>query len=477
MDRKRLKIDERGEEMEEIQIGIIGMGDMGRLYASKFAKAGWKHINVCDRPETYAKLQEEFQGSGLTVMPDGHHVSRISDFIIYSVEAALIDAVVAQYGPSTKLGAIVSGQTSVKAPEKLAFDKYLPKDVRIVSCHSLHGPKVDTVGQPLLLIQYRASDEEFEFVQRIFQCFGSSYVFINYEDHDVVTANTQAVTHAAFLTMGTAWRCSQAYPWESGLYPGGIETVKINIMLRIYSAKWHVYAGLALLNPAARKQVSQYADSATALFKLMVGENEEALTQRVFKARREVFGWADDEEGTGGARTRIIGDEKGKGRERKPILMSDKLLDQFHMAARRASTTGNGVKGEAIEAPPPNSHLALLAIVDCWYTLQIDPYAHLDLAATPVFRLWIGVCEYLFRSPARVRAAVRAAIHDHDFRSDDTEFVIAARGWAQAVQFGDFDLYRWRFEQTREFFASRFEEANRMGAEMLKVVLSQSQSS
>lgn len=33
-------------------------------------------------------------------MRDGHHVSRGSDFIIYSVEAEYLDSVVAQYGPS-----------------------------------------------------------------------------------------------------------------------------------------------------------------------------------------------------------------------------------------------------------------------------------------------------------------------------------------------------------------------------------------
>lgn len=46
--------------------------------------------------------------------------------------------------------AIVAGQTSVKAPEKAAFEKYLPEDVHIVSCHSLHGPTVNPVGQPLV---------------------------------------------------------------------------------------------------------------------------------------------------------------------------------------------------------------------------------------------------------------------------------------------------------------------------------------
>jgi prephenate dehydrogenase len=46
--------------------------------------------------------------------------------------------------------AVVAGQTSVKAPEKAAFEKYLPEDVHIVSCHSLHGPTVNPVGQPLV---------------------------------------------------------------------------------------------------------------------------------------------------------------------------------------------------------------------------------------------------------------------------------------------------------------------------------------
>ena len=34
-------------------------------------------------------------------MRDGHAVARSSDFIIYSVEAASIDKVVAEYGPCT----------------------------------------------------------------------------------------------------------------------------------------------------------------------------------------------------------------------------------------------------------------------------------------------------------------------------------------------------------------------------------------
>ena len=449
-------------ERAQLQVGIIGMGDMGRLYARKLREAGWIHVNVCDRPELYETLRAELADTGLTVMRDGHHVARQSDFMMYAVEAGNLRRVVSEYGPSTKVGAIVAGQTSVKQPEKEAFEAFLPADVHIVSCHSLHGPHVDPRGQPLVLIQHRAPDDKMNLVERILSCLESRYVYMTYDEHDTVTANTQAVTHAAFLTMGTAWSQAKAYPWETGKHTGGIETVKIYLCLRIYGAKWHVYAGLALLNPQASIQVTQFAASATALFKLMLASDYDALVARVFAARRRVFGWADDELGR---------NEPG----RPPILMSDELLNEFHVLAERVNH-GERRAQEAAQAltttsaPSPNSHLSLLAIADCWHVLGIDPYRHLELAATPVFRMLIGVTQHLFRCPERLLAACRAAANDWSFRSDDLEFVVASRAWAQAVQFGDFDAYQKRFELTRKFFEPRLEKANKVGAEMLKTL-------
>jgi hypothetical protein len=48
------------------------------------------------------------------------------------------------------------------------------------------------------------------------------------------------------------------------------------------------------------------------------------------------------------------------------------------------------------------------------------------------------------RSTERLEVAIDCAIGDKTHRSDDTEFVVAARGWSQCVSFGSFDLYRNR---------------------------------
>ncbi|CAL1705426.1 unnamed protein product [Somion occarium] len=438
-------------------IGLIGMGGMGTMYAKYLSAAGWKKIYVCDLPSKYDALKQQYQG--ITVLRDGHGVSRISDWIMYSVEAEFIDKVVAEYGPSTKVGAIVAGQTSVKTPEKYEFEKHLPEDVQIVSCHSLHGPTVSPLGQPLVLIKHRASDDALRLVENILRPLGSRFVYMSYEEHDIVTANTQAVTHAAFLSMGTAWASASSYPWEHGYYVKGIETVKVNIMLRIYSNKWHVYAGLAMLNPSARIQIDQYARSTTEIFKLMLAGDDVGLTKRIYEARDKVFGGNGAEEGV---------------KHRAPILLSEDILNRFSLGKPRETSGGSATPPSPTGGLPANSHLSLLAMVDCWAHLDIQPFVHLDLAATPIFRMWIGVAEYLFRSQNRLDAAIHAALYDVSHRSDDLEFVVAARGWSQCISFGSFELYRERFEQTARFFQSRFEDATKLGSAMIQAIMDSS---
>lgn len=224
----------------------------------------------------------------------------------------------------------------------------MPEDVEIISIHSLHGPSVNPKGQPFVIIQHRASDESVKFVEEVFSSFESKVVHLSGEMHDRITADTQAVTHAAFLSMGQAWKANNQFPWELPRYVGGIENVKINITLRIYSNKWHVYAGLAILNPAAQKQVRQYAQSVSELFKLMLGGHGDEFRARVRAAGQAVF----------------------KTGTRRELLLKDEVLDRFSL-------------GKTPSSRMPNSHLSLLAIVDCWWKLGIVPYDHM-ICSTPV---------------------------------------------------------------------------------------------
>ena len=44
-----------------------------------------------------------------------------------------------------------------------------------------------------------------------------------------------------------------------------------------------------------------------------------------------------------------------------------------------------------------------------------------------LFRIWLGVTEYLFRNETLLNEVINTAIEDNTFRSDDLEFTFAAR--------------------------------------------------
>jgi len=62
------------------------------------------------------------------------------------------------------------------------------------------------------------------------------------------------------------------------------------------------------------------------------------------------------------------------------------------------------------------------------------------------------------------------AVHDDTFRSDDLEFVFAARGWAECVRIGHFETWRERFVETQRFFEPRMAGAIEVGNNMIAAI-------
>jgi len=404
---------------------------MGALCARKWAKMGFC-VFGSDLPDRLERLEETFKGTSVKIMATAKDVARQADFLMYCVETAKIADVVAATADSVKFGAVVSGQTSVKHPEILAFEEYLPVDVQIFTCHSLHGPAFSTEGQKLVVIPHRVSATNYEKVLSIYQALESEIIEIkSYQQHDQIMADTQAVTHMGFESMGTAWKNAGFYPWDHQAYATGIDNVKILTTLRIFSYKAHVYAGLAILNPAARKQVKQYAKCESELFKMMICENEEDFRERILAAKAFVFHG-----------------------ERHFITLDEQIMLDFSMREQ-----GEGHRS--------NSHLSILAMVDTWRQLGINPYENL-ICQTPPFRLRLGIAEYLFKNEALLEETIHTALYDKSIRKDDLEFHSAVREWASIIEYGDMEGYLAHFNQVKDFFGERLQDGARQSASLIE---------
>lgn len=414
-----------------MEIGIIGTGDMGTLYAKQFAGAGYR-VNCCDLPENRARLEKDLAETGISILDNGIEVSRRSDLIFYLVPVEDIEKSVAQYGPSTRKDAVVSSGASVMTPAIAAFERFLPGDVSIINWHWLFAPSIPPQGQSTALVNHRSSESAYQRTRDVFETIGTRIIELpSYQEHDKITADTQAVTHVGFEAMGTAWKNMGSFPWENPTYVGGIDNVKVLMCLRIYGGKSHVYSGLAVHNPFSREQIGQYAKSVSELFGLMIQEDELKFRERINKAKGAVFSGA-----------------------KSPILLDDVVMGEFSL-------------GIPSEQRTPNSHLSLLSMVDAWYQAGLNPYDNM-ICQTPPFRLRLGIAEYLFRNPDLLEESVQAALYDKKIRRDDLEFHTAVREWSTIVGNGDTVGYHRQFEATRVIFADRIPEGMRRSGELIR---------
>jgi prephenate dehydrogenase (NADP+) len=412
-----------------LKIGIIGLGDMGRMFALRWSSINYE-VHGCDLAENYILLKSEFETQNLFIhKKPADFLSKI-DFLLICVETSKIGIVVKEIAELNPKNLIISAQTSVKAPEIKAFDVYLDASNEIVGSHALFGPHVDPAGQTVVMFNHKASQESFEAIQKLYSDLGSKIEILeNYEQHDKLMADVQVVTHIGFESLGTAFMHRKTFPWESKTKIAGIDNIKILLTLRIYSYKSHVYAGLAFQNPYAAKDVRTFAATQNDLFTFMISENKQKFESKVKKARDKVFLQNQDE-----------------------VLLNDALLEEF--------TLNPG------EYHVANSHLSLLSMLCTWDKLDSNPYKNM-MCQTPPFRLRVGLVEYLCRNEDLFNETIETAVFDKSIRQDDLAYHTAVHEWANILQLGDEKAYSKHFDETKRFLAPRLQEGLELSSRLI----------
>jgi prephenate dehydrogenase (NADP+) len=412
-----------------MKIGIIGLGDMGKMFA-KIWDAKSYEVFGCDLPQNVNAIKEELKNTSVTILKDAVAISRTCDFIMYAVEVDNIEKIVKHAGPSTKQGAIVTGQTSIKTPEIKAFMQYLPKDTQIIGSHALFGPSVSPVGQTIAVFNQRASKEAFDTALKIYKDTGAKLeVLDNYETHDKMMADVQVVTHVGFESIGTAFMHRREYPWEDNTRLSGIDNIKMLLTLRIYSYKAHVYSGLAFNNPYARNDVRKFATIENELFGMMISENRQKFVSKILRARDKVF-----------------------KNHNSNMMLNDSLMAEYSLNPELEHK--------------PNSHLSLLSMVCTWAELKTNPYENL-VCQTPPFKLRVGLAEYLFLNEDLLNETLVAALKDKSILKDDLAFHTAVHEWTNILELGDKRAYEKHFEATKRFLKPRLEEGRLKSSELI----------
>lgn len=251
-----------------------------------------------------------------------------------------------------------------------------------------------------VIIPHRASHQSLKRVEKVLSCLKSNVTILSARDHDQMTANTQSLMSIIFLSLATAVQAGAASP---SLSPQGSITGTIqNLASRMANQKWHVYAGISLLNPYAEAHVTQFMTSASEIQISIQEYRYEDLLRRLRHCGQKIFAAAPD------------------------------------LSVSKASFVPQSKLSYNEEA----MLLSLLATIDTWSNLNISPASHYP-CSTPQYRVWVSMVEYLLFTPGELEASLYMLFEKG---MSSCKVVESCQVWQKCIKDVDFKMFEQAYD-------------------------------
>jgi len=175
-----------------------------------------------------------------------------SDIVLVSVTIEKTMEVIRQVAPLMRPGSLIMDVTSIKSEPVRAMKAYAPVGVEALGTHPMFGPSMPSMrGQTIILtpVEERTGQWLNE-ISSLFQSDGAHVEVLGPEEHDRIMAVVQALTHFAYIGIGSTLKALQFDVETSRRFMSPVYEIMIDFVGRILDQNPELYASIQS-NPQA----------------------------------------------------------------------------------------------------------------------------------------------------------------------------------------------------------------------------------
>ena len=241
-------------------------------------------------------LEKKLTGVNYRAAESVEQAVKDADIALFCVPTEKATGIIERALPACKKGALISGQTSRKAPEIVAFDRFLLQypysKLEMVTIHTMCNPYLSEPKNEILgIIRHRSSDATYERAYNFFSPL-SSHVeeFSCVKEHDTAGAYTQINVSRTFLSIASSFAHAGCFPWINASYGGSFDVMKFSLAMRAANVAPHVYRGIQFGSPEGRDIVRESLAIEQELFSMIVSDKKKEYQALMNNVRHCVFG-------------------------------------------------------------------------------------------------------------------------------------------------------------------------------------------
>lgn len=213
-----------------------------------------------------------------------------ADIVIFSVPIEHTSQTIKEVAPHAPEGSLLMDVCSIKTEAVEALMKYAPKNVEILPCHPMFGPRVPTIKRQIIVLTpiENRSNNWFNRVERYLTNSECEIVITTPEEHDRYMSIVQGLTHFSFITLASTIRKLHINVEKSRSFSSPVYSLMLDMVSRVIYQNPYLYYSIQKNNKENTNARKTLIKEGTYLSKLIEDGNEEDFVKNMKESSKHL---------------------------------------------------------------------------------------------------------------------------------------------------------------------------------------------